>query len=85
MLGHLFVGGIQDGDAVLRIPRDTCLEVVADQQTRNTAKELERMDMRLDPGREFHIRHGLRVAVHAEWQYSGKEISRAPLAGSRIP
>lgn len=55
------------GVVVLRVPCDARLEVVANQQTRNTAKELERMDVRFDPGWEFHIRHGLRVAVHAEW------------------
>lgn len=73
------------GVVVLRVPCEARLEVVANQQTRNTAKELERMDVRFDPGWEFHIRHGLRVAVHAEWQHGDKEISKAILAGSRVP
>ena len=82
---HFLVDGIQERIFAPPVADDARLEVVADEQARNAAEEAERMDVGTDPARKLHVRHGLRVSVHAERQDGDEQVRLGTLPGIRIP
>ena len=84
MAGQFLIAAVHHRIFTLLVADYTGLEVVADQESGDSAEVLEHMHMGVDPVLLLHGDACLSIAVHAEWQRRHEQIALAGLGRNPV-